>query len=162
MPSAKSIAVAVTALAVSGAHASHCKPTTISTTETASTTITEAPTTTTTTAACTEYTVRGNTEGLNCGVTGDDKSGASSGDGDSFDDCAKSCVEDPDCALMSYVIPDSDDETGTCNLYGDGSFTPNEFGPVMYYESACFECVRGEDNPRGGRGGRKRHRIRRH
>ncbi|KAJ4316011.1 hypothetical protein N0V84_008075 [Fusarium piperis] len=173
MPSAKSFAVA--ALAASGVHAGACKPgssstalasTTTelvpsSTTTEISTTITEAPTTTTasttSTSSCTSYTLKDDTSGLNCDIAGRDaRDGLSDGDSTSFEDCAKSCIEDQgsdeSCKLFEYT-PLEADGVDVCKRYADYFFTADEAGSSRYYEPSCFECVRGESNPRGGRGG---------
>ncbi|RSL82320.1 hypothetical protein CEP51_005247 [Fusarium floridanum] len=174
MPSAKSFAVA--ALAASGIHAGACKPgssstalaatTTTepissSTTAEISTTITEAPTTTTAstteTSSCTAYTLKDDTGELNCGIVGRDaREGLSDGDSTSLEDCAKSCIEDQgsdeSCKLFEYT-PDENSGLDVCKRYADYFFTTDETGSSRYYEPSCFECVRGESNPRGGRGG---------
>ncbi|RSL68831.1 hypothetical protein CEP53_002436 [Fusarium sp. AF-6] len=174
MPSAKSFAVA--ALAASGVHAGACKPGSSSTalaatttteaisssaTTEISTTITEAPTTTTAstteTSSCTAYTLKDDTGELSCGIVGRDaRDGLIDGDSTSLEDCAKSCIEDQSsdksCKLFEYT-PDESSGLDVCKRYADYFFTTDETGSSRYYEPSCFECVRGESNPRGGRGG---------
>ncbi|KAM6523175.1 hypothetical protein FSOLCH5_003794 [Fusarium solani] len=94
---------------------------------------------------------------LNCGIVGRDaREGLPDGDSTSLEDCAKSCIEDQGsdetCKLFEYT-PDETDGVDVCKRYADYFFTTDEMGSSRYYEPSCFECVRGESNPRGGRGG---------
>ncbi|KAM5346247.1 hypothetical protein ACJ41O_009252 [Fusarium nematophilum] len=114
MPSAKSIAVAVTALAASGVQAGACKPTST----TVLSTTTESATSTTSSACVETETIEeyvlkdDNPPERSCGVKGQYAQEAlPPGPASSIGDCAQSCIEgiegDPwDCSLIAYYVED--------------------------------------------------------
>ncbi|GKU05962.1 pantothenate transporter liz1 [Fusarium langsethiae] len=163
MPSTKTIAVAVAALAASGVGASNCKPST-----TATTTASEVSATT---SACSNYDLKNEaeieTEEINCGVRGAFK------EGDTFtipswttEECAKNCFdyEQFACELINFTPGEEVGIQGSCALYPDNEFTRMpRGGPAVYYDKRCFRCSP-PSRGRGGRGGgvsRFRGRIRR-
>ncbi|CAF3446809.1 unnamed protein product [Fusarium graminearum] len=144
MPSTKTIAVAVAALAASGVSANKCNP-----------------------SACTTYDLKTESEieaeELNCNKRGAFK------DTDSYSlpswsmyDCAKSCYdyEQFTCQQFSFTPGEEAGIQGLCTLYPDNEIPGNIRGPLAYYDKKCFKCS--PPPSRGGRGGAKiRGRIRR-
>jgi hypothetical protein len=141
MPSTKTIAVAVVALAASGTQASNCKPS-------------NPP------PSCDEYILNPEAD-AECGVKGDVKDGGVTIASNYLDDCAKSCYDYKSfkCELISFEAPETPSEQGSCTLYPDAKIPRMpRGGSKKYYSPGCFECY---SRGRGGRGGRNRGRIRR-
>ncbi|KAM0248926.1 hypothetical protein ACHAP5_003134 [Fusarium lateritium] len=102
MPSTKTIAVAVAALAASGTQASACKPSN----PPSSTTTSEASAPT-----CDEYTLNLGAD-ADCGVPGDAKDNGFTIPSNDLEDCAKSCYDYTsfNCELLSFEAPETSSE----------------------------------------------------
>ncbi|KAH6957234.1 hypothetical protein DER45DRAFT_569526 [Fusarium avenaceum] len=138
MPSTKTIAVAVVALAATGTQANACNP---------------VPT-------CDEYNLNPEAD-ADCRVTGDAKDGGIIIASSYLEDCVKSCYDYRSfkCELISFEASETPSEKGSCTLYPDAEITRRpRGGEKTYYSPKCFEC---NSRGRGGRGGRNRGRIRR-
>ncbi|KPM41350.1 hypothetical protein AK830_g5209 [Neonectria ditissima] len=145
MPSAKTLAIAITALAVSGANAGLCKPDTSTTSEDPSTTTTEA---------CTGYTARSDPpEDATCGTKNiiSNEVLVSESESSSLEDCAETCINTENCEVFSNAPATFPGSNFYCKLYSEYTLTPSPDG-IQYYQPRCFEYC-----DRGGRGrGRRR------
>ncbi|KAK7428212.1 hypothetical protein QQZ08_005278 [Neonectria magnoliae] len=138
------MAVAVTALAVSGVNAGLCKP------DVASTTTTEA-------CAATCTVLADPPSDATCGSKNTISSELLLNESESLslEDCAQICVETENCDLFSNAPASFPGSNFYCKLYSEYTLTPSDSG-VQYYQRNCFDCNGGGRCGRGGRGGRRR------
>ncbi|WZH49407.1 Transmembrane transporter transporter Liz1p [Fusarium acuminatum] len=124
MPSTKTIAVAVVALAASSTQASNCKPS-------------NPP------PSCDEYILNPEAD-AECGVKGDVKDGGVTIASNYLDDCAKSCYDYKSfkCELISFEAPETPSEQGSCTLYPDAKIPRMPRGGNILLSELLFQSLR--------------------